>query len=236
VLPRIGSVGAPGERSEGGLSVHGVASRRILTTEHVVVVVADTDEHVAVVLQPGALELRPVRGIDPSYELVEVNADGVTASAGTAVPWPVTVATGQVALAHQLIGAAVAMLRLSRDHAVTREQFGSTLSSFQAVRHRLADSLVAIESARAAAAGAEEFPSPVAAVLAKAIAGRSARAVAAHAQQVLGGMGFTAEHPFQGYLRRTMLLDQLLGSRDHLTRELGHDIIRTRALPATLPL
>ena len=65
--------------------------------------------------------------------------------------WPDAVAAGQRALAHELVGASRAMLELARDHAVERIQFDRPIARFQAVRHRLAESLVAIEAADAAA-------------------------------------------------------------------------------------
>ena len=77
---------------------------------------------------------------------------------------------------------------------------------------------------------------PATAALAKGLAGRSARAVVRHAQQVLAGIGFTLEHPLHRYVRRTIVLDQLLGAGAVLTRRSGADLLATGALPATLPL
>ena len=79
-------------------------------------------------------------------------------------------------------------------------------------------------------------PDPLAATLAKAVAGASARTVGKHAQQVLGGMGYTTDHPLHRYVRRTLVLDQLLGAGRTLTRELGEQLLTTRRLPALLPL
>jgi alkylation response protein AidB-like acyl-CoA dehydrogenase len=72
--------------------------------------------------------------------------------------------------------------------------------------------------------------------MAKAVAGRSAHLVAKHCQQVLAGIGFTAEHPLHRYVRRVRLLDGLLGDARTLTRALGEELLRTRALPPLLPL
>jgi alkylation response protein AidB-like acyl-CoA dehydrogenase len=128
------------------------------------------------------------------------------------------------------------MLQLARDHARERIQFGRPIAAFQAVRHRLAESLVAIEAAEAALGAAWDIGSPLDAALAKAIAGRSARTVALHGQQVLAGIGFTAEHAFHPYVRRTLMLDGLLGDVRSLTRDLGEELLRTRRLPSILPL
>ena len=69
---------------------------------------------------------------------------------------------------------------------------------------------------------------PLTAALAKAIAGRSARTVARHSQQVLAGIGFTTEHPLHHYVRRVLLLDHLLGDARSLTTTLGDALLRDR--------
>jgi len=182
---------------------------------------------------PDGVTVRPVAGIDPALGLVEVTG---ALPASPASAWPTALAAGQVALAHELVGAARAMLQLAREHAVERIQFGRPIAAFQAVRHRLAEALVAVEAADAALDAAWEFESPMNAALAKAIAGRGARTVARHCQQVLAGIGFTADHPFHRYLRRVLVLDGLLGDSRTLTKELGDEIVKSRELPAILPL
>ena len=159
--------------------------------------------------------------------------DGV---AGGAPDWAAAVDAGRRATAHELVGASRTMLELARQHALERIQFGRPIAQFQAIRHKLAESLVAIEAADGALAAAWDDPSPTASAIAKAIAGRSARTVARHAQQVLAGIGFTTEHPLQRYVKRTMVLDRLLGGAGALTRELGDDLLAARSLPAMLPL
>jgi alkylation response protein AidB-like acyl-CoA dehydrogenase len=81
-----------------------------------------------------------------------------------------------------------------------------------------------------------EDGTPVAAAMAKAIAGRAARLVAKHCQQVLAGIGFTDEHEFHTYFRRVLLLDALLGDARSLTKAQGAELLRTRELPGMLPL
>jgi hypothetical protein len=93
-----------------------------------------------------------------------------------------------------------------------------------------------VGTARSAVAGAEEDGSTAAAAMAKAVAGRSVRLVPRHAQQVLAGMGFTAEQAFHGHLRRALVLDELLGGSSQLTRRLGQELLRTGRLPSPLPL
>src|SRR5690606_28235520 len=108
--------------------------------------------------------------------------------------------------------------------------------SFQAVRHRLAEALVAIEGLDATLAAAWDEGTPLTAALAKAAAGRTARTVGAHAQQVLAGIGFTTDHPFHLSLKRTMVLEGLLGNADAIVLAVGHELIRTRWAPALIEL
>ena len=154
-------------------------------------------------MDTAALDLRVIAGIDPTLGLVEVRGTGPDSIETIEIDgrWPEAVAAGQRALAHELVGVARTMLRLARDHAVERVQFDRPIAGFQAVRHRLAESLVAIEAADAAADAAWQDGTPLAAALAKAIAGRSARTVARHSQQVLAGIGFTMEHSLHRYVR-----------------------------------
>ncbi|BBZ51018.1 acyl-CoA dehydrogenase [Mycobacterium heidelbergense] len=130
---------------------------------------------------------------------------------------------GRRALGWWLIGTSRAMLSLARQHAVDRVQFGRRISSFQAVRHRLAESLVAIEGAEATldVAGARPDDDGLASLLAKAAAGQAALTTARHCQQVLAGIGFTAEHPLHRHVKRSLMLDGLLGGARELTREAG---------------
>src|SRR5690349_22585048 len=113
------------------------------------------------------------------------------------------------------------MLSLARQHALDRVQFGRPVASFQAIRHRLAETLVAVEGAEAALVAAAAEPEELAFVLAKAAAGQAALTAARHCQQVLGGIGFTAEHALHRHIRRALVLDGLLGSARELTREAG---------------
>ncbi|MEX5713956.1 acyl-CoA dehydrogenase, partial [Parafrankia sp. FMc6] len=135
-------------------------------------------------------------------------------------------AAGQRALGWWLLGTGRTMLALTREHALARTQFGRPIASFQAVRHRLAETLVALDGAEATLHTATTTAATTAtgdialtALLAKAAAGKAALDAARHCQQVLAGIGFTAEHDFHHHLRRTLTLDGLLGSTRDLTRQ-----------------
>jgi alkylation response protein AidB-like acyl-CoA dehydrogenase len=120
------------------------------------------------------------------------------------------------------VGLAGAALDLGTAHAVSREQFGRPIGSFQAVKHLLADAAVAVEVARAAvqAAGVElddggEGGSPAAhrAVdAARVVASRAADRATRTCIQVHGGLGFTWDLDAHLYFKRALVLDVGVGS------------------------
>ncbi len=238
VLPSLRTRGAPGRLKGDRCAIRGLATAQLDGSDKVLVVAGTADQHTAFAASTPALSRRPISGIDPALGMLEVTGDIATGSTEPlgSVDWTAAVALGQLALGHELVGTARAMLDLARTHALERIQFGRPICSFQAVRHRLADSLVAIEAAAALLAAAWDDPSPVNASMAKSSAGRGARTVARHCQQVLAGIGFTTEHPFHRYYRRAVVLDQLLGAGSVLTAELGAEVLRSRTLPPLLPL
>ncbi|MEU1511473.1 acyl-CoA dehydrogenase family protein [Streptomyces sp. NPDC005811] len=142
-------------------------------------------------------------------------------------------AAGRRALGWWLLGTGHAMLALARRHVLDREQFGRPLASFQALRHRLAETYVALEGAEAALGAAAD---DTGSLLAKAAAGRAALTAARHCQQALGGIGFTAEHELHRHVRRALVLDGLLGSTRELTREAGALLLREGRTPRLVDL
>ena len=206
--------------------------------ERLLVVCEAAGRYVVVVVETADLRARPVRGLDPDLALTEVtgSVSGLAPDECSPVDWEAALALGRRAVGHELLGSSRAMLESARLHALDRVQFGRPIASFQAIRHRLADCLVAIEGADALLRAAWEDPAPRYASMAKASAGRAAQLVGRHCQQVLGGLGFTTEHPFHRHLRRSMVLDQLLGAGSTLTRRLGAEVLGSGLLPAGLEL
>lgn len=164
----------------------------------------------------------PSSAVDPELPIRRV-------APGSTVP----LGAGRKALGWWLVGASRAMLALARRHALDRVQFGRPIASFQAIRHRLAETLVAIEGAEATLQAADDDFS---ALLSKAAAGQAALTTARHCQQVLGGLGFTAEHDLHRHIRRALLLDGLLGSTRELTREAGAELRRRGSAPRLVDL
>jgi hypothetical protein len=239
VLPAMGRWDPPGSIEGDQLVVRGLGPAGLARCETAVVVTGAGGRWAAFDVPTAALHLRSVEGMDPRLALVEVTggttlpADGSGAIAGD---WPAALALGRLALAHELVGGSRTMLELACEHARDRIQFGQPIGTFQAVRHRLADTLVGIETADAMLDAAWVDRAPGTAAMAKSVAGRQARATARHCQQVLAGIGFTTEHPLHHFVRRALVLDGLLGGAVSLTRSLGNQVVDTLQLPALPPL
>src|SRR5215470_18774654 len=120
----------------------------------------------------------------------------------------------------EMLGAARRCLDMSVDYAKVREQFGQPIGSFQAIRHRCAEMLTAVENAHVAVyyaawalnAGAED--AAVAASICKAYVSDAAREVCGDAIQVHGGIGFTWEYDLHLYFKRAKALEPLFGDAE----------------------
>ena len=242
VIPPAGRWSPPGLLQGERLVVRGLGTGRLRTAEPAAVVAARPDGPEGgadALVMTADLASRSIAGMDPFFGLVEVTGSGCEPESSVTLgpgAWPEAVRLARLATAHELVGAARAMLALARTHAFERVQFGRPIGAFQAVRHRLAESLVAVEAAAAALGAAWDDGSDQSAAVVRGQAGHAAHTVARHSQQVLAGMGFTTEHPFHRYLRRVLVLDQLFGSARNVTRSLGQELIDSRRLPALPPL
>lgn len=238
LLPGTGSSDPPGRTAGDRLQAVGLATARVDTAGEILVVCRTEAAPCIVTVPTSAARVREVRGVDPDGELRTVS---VEESAAAAMPldlaaWEAALALGRRAVAQQIAGACRAMLDLARGHALEREQFGHPIARFQAVRNRLADALVGLEALDATLAVASDDPRTETAALAKAVAGRTARTVASHCQQVLAGIGFTTEHSFHRYLKRTMALEGLFGSADGIILAWGRHLIASRRVPRLVEL
>ncbi|MER5182438.1 acyl-CoA dehydrogenase family protein [Streptomyces sp. NPDC002896] len=154
---------------------------------------------------------------------------------GEGAAWPVierTLATASVLLAAEQVGGAAAALDTAVEYARIRVQYGRPIGSFQGIKHKCADMLVEIESARSAAYGGlwaldagDEIEIAVAAALSQAFCSEAFTKVAGDNIQVHGGIGFTWEHPAHLYFKRAKSSEVLLGTpsyhRELLAARLG---------------
>jgi alkylation response protein AidB-like acyl-CoA dehydrogenase len=127
--------------------------------------------------------------------------------------------TAAILVAAEQIGAATQCLDLTVEYTKSRVQFGRPIGSFQALKHRMADLYVKVQSARAVVNDAIAAPSATSAALARVAASEALSAVAAEAIQLHGGIAVTWEHDIQLYFKRAHASAQLLGPpREHLRR------------------
>jgi acyl-CoA dehydrogenase-like protein len=206
------------------------------TTKHVLWVSDLGGQRIELIDRSSLIVTSKVRGIDPYLGLMGVGKpqnDRVLAATITVQEgkWKDAIAAGRVALSHQLNAGSHALLDMAVDYAKIRHQFGAPIASFQAVKHRLAETAVALAAADAAVLAASNFQEPERAAIAKALAGRAAAAAARNCLQVFGGIGFTIDHDFHRYFRRSLVLDRLLGDHKQLERRFGEIIRRARHLP-----
>ena len=136
-----------------------------------------------------------------------------------------------VGLAAEQVGGAQYCLEMAVQYAKDRVQFGRPIGSFQAIKHKCADMLLEVESAKSAAYYAgwcaaelnDELPSV--ASLAKAYCSEAYFHVTAENIQIHGGIGFTWEHPAHLYFKRAKSSELLLGDptyhRELLAQRIG---------------
>ncbi len=157
------------------------------------------------------LILEPCPSVDrtrPLARLAQTPTGGLPLNGDADVAWR----RGVLGTAAVLTGLARRMLDMTVRYVQRREQFGVPVGSFQAVKHALADALVAVEFARPlvlAAGWAQATQSPDAAVLtsaAKARASDVARRVARTAIQCHGAMGYTTEYELHVFAKRAWAL------------------------------
>jgi len=187
---------------------------------------------------PG-LERRALPTLDQTRRLAEIELRAVRVPAAALLGeegrgWPAlerTLDFAAVALAAEQVGGAQRCLDRSVAYAKQRVQFGRPIGSFQAIQHKCADVMVAVETARsgayyAACVAAEASPElPVAASLAKCTASEAFFRAAAESIQIHGGVGFTWEYDLHLYFKRARAGESLLGDpawhRERVARHLG---------------
>ena len=190
------------------------------------------EEGVSLFLVPGdaaGLTRRVLGTMDRTRRQSEVTLAEVQAPASALVGpegegWCVlgkTLHLAAVALAAEQVGGAQRCLDMAVDYAKQRVQFGRPIGSFQAIKHKCANMLVQVESARsasyfAACTAAEDGEDlPLAASLAKAYCSDAYFQCAAENMQIHGGIGFTWEHDAHLYLKRAKSSETLLGDASH---------------------
>ncbi|WP_194818217.1 acyl-CoA dehydrogenase family protein [Nocardia sp. XZ_19_385] len=188
-----------------------VCAASIEGTESIVVLNAD---------EPG-VAVTELSGLDPSRGLGRIECRGVTPE--LVLTDPVALAAlrrrADLVVAAELLGVAQHAFDQTLDYVSRRIQFGRTIGSFQAIKHRLADLLTQVELTRSAVYGAawqlagdpESRRTAMDLAVAAALAADTAAAMTKAAVQLHGGIAITWEHWAHRYLRRAHSVVALTG-------------------------
>jgi alkylation response protein AidB-like acyl-CoA dehydrogenase len=236
--PEPGAVEVRAERDGDRWRLDGVA-RYVQAAENaslLLVVGKDHEGEVQNLLVPrptAGLSERTLSGLDVTRRFAEVRFDGVRVPAANLLPGgedavDLCLSLATVLQSAESVGAAELLFEETVDYAKKRVQFGRTIGSFQAIKHRFADLLIELEAMRAAAhyaalALGDGLDDAAAAV---ATAGAYVDDAFAHicgeALQLHGGIGFTWEHDVHLFTRRAKVNQVLYGDgswhRERLVR------------------
>jgi alkylation response protein AidB-like acyl-CoA dehydrogenase len=178
------------------------------------------------------LTIDPLDSMDQTRRLARLTLDRTpgTLLGADGSGWDVIEAVNDralAALACEQVGGARAALEMTVAYVNMRQQFDRPIGSFQAIKHRCADLLVEVESARSAAyaalgalaAGSDELP--VLAAVAKAFCSDAFLLCAGDSIQLHGGIGFTWEHSAHLYFKRAKASQLLFGDPAHHRHKLA---------------
>jgi alkylation response protein AidB-like acyl-CoA dehydrogenase len=178
----------------------------------------------------------PLPSLDPTRRLASVTVADTPSTALTIGRRPLQPALdlAAVLLAAEQVGGAERCLESATAYAKIRVQFNRPIGSFQAIKHLLADTLLEVESARAAsdyAVWAATFAAgelPTVAPLAKALCSDTYVHAATVNFQIHGGIAFTWEHDAHLHLKRATAGKQLFGSPELHRERLAELVLATR--------
>jgi alkylation response protein AidB-like acyl-CoA dehydrogenase len=189
---------------------------------------SEGEDGVAAFVVPRAdTKVTPVEAVDATRSLATVALDGVRVDGDRLLgePGPATATAVRraleeavAAIALETVGVCQTIFDVTLEYAKQREQFGVPIGSFQAIKHKFADMLVALERARATGYYAaltiaeDDERRSLASSTAKAAAGDCERLLSKEGIQIHGGIGYTWEHDMHLYVRRAKTGGLLLGT------------------------
>ena len=168
---------------------------------------------------------------DPGRVTV-VDASGTaTAPPVDDATWTALEAHGRWLIACELVGIGRHVIASAVEYTKERVQYGKPIGVFQALQHRLASAHAMVVGAGHLITEAGLDGDPWTAMVAKCMAGQAAEFACTQAQQCYGAIGFTFEHEFPGYLRRTYALDRMFGDWRSIEHAIGARLQETGVVP-----
>ena len=188
------------------------------------------------VVPAAALEVTPVAALDGTrgyaavvLDQVRVGPDRLLGEPGRGAPaLRAALQQAVVSLAAEMVGTCQGVFDIVHAYVGEREQFGVKIGSFQAIKHKLANMFVALESARATAYFAaatiaeDDDRRDVAVAMAKASVGDCQKLLAQEGIQCLGGIGYTWEHDMHLFVKRLKTGAALFGTGAEHLEALSH--------------
>lgn len=236
--PAIGPFDAHGRLVVGDVDVADVGSAQVTVTGRIplalgslwasqLITLARHADGIAVVLVPlDGADISPRASLDATIPFADIDLDARGRTLGVVSE---TAADDALARMHAVaalwlsaseVGTAQRLLDLAVAYAADRVQFGMPIGQRQAIKHRCADMLIQVESARSAVcATASLDPSAAgwaeAAALMRLATDRAVDMVAQSSFQIHGGIGFTWEHDLHLLFKRALVSRSLLGGAAH---------------------
>jgi alkylation response protein AidB-like acyl-CoA dehydrogenase len=168
------------------------------------------------------IERRPLAAMDATRKIARIDLHGAQAQLlgdvkDGAQALVRTLDQAAIALANEMVGGAQALFDAAVNYTKLRVQFGRTIGSFQAIKHKCADMVLEVELAKSAAyyaahaAAADDPEWPALACVAKAAASDMYLHIAAECIQIHGGIGFTWDTDTHLWFKRAKSSEVLLG-------------------------
>jgi len=138
---------------------------------------------------------------------------------------------GRIGIASQAIGIGRSVLEEAVAYAKTREQFGKTIGSFQAIQWKLADMATELDAAelltlRAAWLEDHKKPYEKEAAMAKMYASDAAMRAAVEGVQVLGGYGYCREYPMERHMRDAKICQIYEGTNEIMRLVIARNLLK----------
>jgi alkylation response protein AidB-like acyl-CoA dehydrogenase len=157
------------------------------------------------------VEREHVPTMDPTRRLATVRLVGAVGRRLGPAALPHLRDVACAALSAEQVGTAARCLELTVEHTKTRVQFSRPIGGFQALKHRMADLHVLVETARSASSAALHDGDPISAAVAKVHCSEALCQVAAEMIQLHGGIAITWEHDAHLYFKRAHGSARLFG-------------------------
>lgn len=241
----LDTIATAARRDRGDLVVTGIkANVPDITTADIFVVTCRVDDSIGLVLVPASVAgvgVTPGQGLDVLREFGEVHFDSVRVSADALL----CIGSGSARLAEEArrlatclqlaesVGAVDRLSTLLIEYARHRHAFGRPIGGFQALKHRIADITLLVESCKGTADAAVDAVSndsedaDLLISVAKSYIGDRSIRIAQECTQMFGGIGLTWEHDAHLYLRRVTSNRALLGTPEQHRRNVA-EILRVR--------